>query len=74
MMLPRKNSLLNSRLKVPPTVTINVPVAAVVIPKICFLLRFSLKILVEKRVMMIGERRQTKMEAMDAPASLMPVY
>lgn len=72
--LPRKNSMVAETLNVPPVITVRVPAAAVAIPKTCFLVSSSLNILAEKMVMRIGERRQTRIEAIDAPAIWIPVY
>jgi hypothetical protein len=61
-------------LKVPPVMTVNVPAAAIAIPRTCLLVNGSLNMRAEKTLMRIGERRQTRMAAIEAPAICIPVY
>lgn len=72
--LPRKKFILLEKSEVPLDTIVKVPTAAIPVPKICFLVRCSSNILAERTVMRIGERRQTRIAAIDGLAISMPVY
>jgi hypothetical protein len=73
--LPRRNvGLLLLKSIVPPVMTTKVPIPATASPKNCFLVKASLKIRIENKAMSMGERKQTKIEATEAPAKSMPTH
>jgi hypothetical protein len=73
--LPKRNvGLLLLRSIVPPVITTKVPIPATASPKTCCLFRDSLKILIERKAIIMGERKQTKIAATEAPANPMPMY
>lgn len=74
MRVPEKKDVLFCRFRAPPVTTARVPIAAMLIPRICLVANRSLNIRAEMMLMRIGESRQTKMEAREALAIRMPVY
>ena len=71
--IPVRKVGLFCRVSEPPVMTVRVPIAAIPIPMIWFLWRFSLSMRVESTVMRIGDSRQTRIAAIDAFARAMPV-
>jgi hypothetical protein len=73
--LPKRNvGTLLLKSIVPPVITTKVPIPATASPKNCLLVNASLKIRTENKAMSMGERKQTKIEATEAPANSMPTH
>ena len=54
--------------------TVSVPADAVVMPRSCFLDSFSLNLYADIRLIIIGDSRQTRIDAIEAFAIWIPVY
>jgi hypothetical protein len=72
--LPKRNVGLLPKSIVPPVMTTKVPIPATASPKNCLLVKASLKNCIENKAISMGERKQTKIAATEAPAKLMPTH